>query len=205
MFVRTVVRFVFTLHLLCGVLLCKPAFAQRPDLDPPTATLDDANADSSNRRVAPTTIIARSSARRDSRWVPPEVDDDVSPLDSGLACELDELLQKAGERIQEFVKNVDRFTATESLLHESFNKSGKSTSRTSQVRLHDVDRNPPENADVEEFLPVRPMLRVAGVASRDCRHWYSFSSILFRELLDAMRGDDLEWEAAWQICFPEGG
>jgi hypothetical protein len=26
--------------------------------------------------------------------VPPEVDDDASPLDSGLACELDELLQK---------------------------------------------------------------------------------------------------------------
>jgi len=33
-------------------------------------------------------------------------------------------VQKAGQRIQEFVKNVERFTATESLVHETINKSG---------------------------------------------------------------------------------
>jgi len=207
MFVRTAVRFVFTLHLLCGVLLCKPAFAQRPDLEPPTARLDDASADSSNRRVAATTVLARSSARRDSRWVPPEVDDEVSPLDSGLACELDELLQKAGERIQEFVKNVDRFTATESLLHESFNKSGKVHEQ--EHRKYDymmsIEEIRPKMLNVEEFLRSTSSLAevVGGVATKGLpslvlifHPYYSENYSMRCEGLTTLNG-----KPAWQIYF----
>jgi len=207
MFVRTVFRFVFTLYLLCGVLLCKPAFAQRPDLDPATTTLDDANADSSNQRMATTTIIARSSARRDSRWVPPEVDDDVSPLESGSACELNELLQQTGERIQEFVKNVDRFTATESLLHESFNKTGKVYEQ--QHRKYDymmsIEEIRPKMLNVEEFLRSTSSLDdvPGGVASKGLptlvlifHPYYSQNYSMRCEGLTTLNG-----KPVWQIYF----
>jgi hypothetical protein len=39
-------------------------------------------------------------------------------------CSQEEVVQKAGERIEEFVTNVDRFTATEFLEHESISKWG---------------------------------------------------------------------------------
>jgi hypothetical protein len=40
------------------------------------------------------------------------------------ACALDEVVERVGKRVEEFVKNVDRFTAIESLKHESINKWG---------------------------------------------------------------------------------
>ena len=57
-------------------------------------------------------------------WLPPDVDENIPPVESGAACGLDTVVQKAGKRVEEFVKNVDRFTATEFLDHESINKWG---------------------------------------------------------------------------------
>jgi tetratricopeptide (TPR) repeat protein len=59
-----------------------------------------------------------------SSWLPPDVDETVPAVDPGAACALDEVVQKVGKRVEEFVKNVDRFTANEFLKHESINKSG---------------------------------------------------------------------------------
>src|SRR5438045_475512 len=59
-----------------------------------------------------------------SNWLPPDVDEKVPPVEPGVACALDEVVQKAGKRVEEFIKNVDRFTATEFLNHESVNKWG---------------------------------------------------------------------------------
>jgi hypothetical protein len=59
------------------------------------------------------------------------------------ACSVDEVLQKAEERILEFVHNVDRFTATESLTHRSINKHGKASAPVGRkfnyvVSIHEV-------------------------------------------------------------------
>jgi len=59
-----------------------------------------------------------------SNWLPPDVDEKVPPVEPGAACSLDDVLQKAGDQIVELVHDVDRFTATESLVHESINKYG---------------------------------------------------------------------------------
>jgi len=75
-------------------------------------------------RSAATTGARPASLPREPRWLPPEVDENVPPVEPGSACDLEEVLQKAGQRIQEFVANVERFTATESLQHERINKSG---------------------------------------------------------------------------------
>jgi hypothetical protein len=48
----------------------------------------------------------------------------VPPVESGVPCALDEVVQNAGKRVQELIRNVDRFTATESLVHEPVNAWG---------------------------------------------------------------------------------
>ena len=59
-----------------------------------------------------------------SSWLPPDIDEKVGSPDPGAVCVLDEVVKNAGARIQEFVRNVDRFVATESVKHESINKQG---------------------------------------------------------------------------------
>jgi tetratricopeptide (TPR) repeat protein len=59
-----------------------------------------------------------------SGWMPPDIDEKVGTLEPGAVCNVDDVLKKAGEKIQELLVNVDRFTATESLQHEWINKSG---------------------------------------------------------------------------------
>ena len=59
------------------------------------------------------------------------------------ACSVDEVVQKAEERILEFVRNVDRFTATESLTHESINRHGRASAPVGRkfdyvVSIHEV-------------------------------------------------------------------
>ena len=88
-----------------------------------------------------------------SNWLPPDVDDRVPSVEPDAACALDDVLQKAGKRIQELVSNVDRFTATESLKHQSINKWGLTSS--SQTRTFDylvsVQEVRPGYLNVDEY------------------------------------------------------
>jgi tetratricopeptide (TPR) repeat protein len=59
-----------------------------------------------------------------SNWFPPGIDESVPEVDSGVPCDLKEIIQRSGERIMEFVDSVDRFAATETVTHESINKWG---------------------------------------------------------------------------------
>jgi len=45
-------------------------------------------------------------------------------VESGVPCNLGEVIEQCGNRILEFVANVDRFTATETVIHRSVNKWG---------------------------------------------------------------------------------
>src|ERR1700694_1907599 len=65
-----------------------------------------------------------NSALLPSNWLPPDVDERVPPVEPGGACNLEEVIEKSGKRIEEFVANVDQFTATEAVTHESINKWG---------------------------------------------------------------------------------
>jgi tetratricopeptide (TPR) repeat protein len=59
-----------------------------------------------------------------SNWLPSDVDEKVPTVEPGAACVVDDVLGKAAKRVEEFVKNVDRFTASESMKHESVNRWG---------------------------------------------------------------------------------
>jgi hypothetical protein len=63
-------------------------------------------------------------AKADS-WVPPDVDQDVPEVTPGRACPLTSVLSKAATRVQQLVQNVDKFTATEIVEHQSVDKSGQ--------------------------------------------------------------------------------
>jgi tetratricopeptide (TPR) repeat protein len=106
-----------------------------------------------NEITASALTAAVTSLPLPSNWLPPDVDERVPPVEPGTACALDDVLQKAGKRIQEFVTNVDRFTATESLKHESINKWGFASSP--QTRKFDyvvsMEETHPGHLSVEEY------------------------------------------------------
>jgi tetratricopeptide (TPR) repeat protein len=110
------------------------------------------NADFADKNAA--TVLARPVPRaRESRWLPPGVDENVPRVELGSACNLEDVLQKAGQRINEFVKDVERFTATESLVHETISKSGE-VSRTEKRKynyLVSIEQIRPDLFDVEEY------------------------------------------------------
>jgi len=59
-----------------------------------------------------------------TNWRPADIDDHVPTVETGAACALDDVVRKAGQRLTELVTDVDRFAATESLIHENINKWG---------------------------------------------------------------------------------
>jgi tetratricopeptide (TPR) repeat protein len=59
-----------------------------------------------------------------SNWLPPDVDEKVPPVEPGAACSLDEVLQKTGDQLVALVHDVERFSATESLVDQTINKWG---------------------------------------------------------------------------------
>ncbi len=59
-----------------------------------------------------------------SKWMPPDVDEKVPPVEAGASCAVDDVVSKAGKQLIELISDVDRFAATESLTHESIGKSG---------------------------------------------------------------------------------
>jgi tetratricopeptide (TPR) repeat protein len=63
-----------------------------------------------------------------SNWRPPNVDEKIPPVETGASCAVDDVVGKAGTKLLELVKDVDRFAATESLIHESINKYGLASS-----------------------------------------------------------------------------
>jgi tetratricopeptide (TPR) repeat protein len=65
----------------------------------------------------------------ETNWAPPDVDEEKPPVDVGASCALNQVVERAGARVEELVKNVDRFTATEEMEHESLSPLGVQVSR----------------------------------------------------------------------------
>jgi hypothetical protein len=78
--------------------------------------------------TAPASATVAGSLPLPSNWLPANIDDRVPPVEPNATCVLDEVLQKVGERMQELVGNVDRYTATESVVHQSIDKWGVASS-----------------------------------------------------------------------------
>jgi tetratricopeptide (TPR) repeat protein len=59
-----------------------------------------------------------------SHWMPPDVDDRVPSVEPGAICSLDEILPKVGDQLVALIHDVDRFTATETVVDETIDKWG---------------------------------------------------------------------------------
>jgi tetratricopeptide (TPR) repeat protein len=59
-----------------------------------------------------------------SKWMPPDVDERVPPVEAGASCAVDDVVSKAGQQLMMLISDVDRFAATESLTHESIGRTG---------------------------------------------------------------------------------
>jgi tetratricopeptide (TPR) repeat protein len=83
------------------------------------AIREDMSADALNEMVLAT--MGRST------WMPPDIDESIPPVEPGASCQIDEVVRNAGARMQELIRNVDRFTATEAVTHEIINKKGSAS------------------------------------------------------------------------------
>jgi tetratricopeptide (TPR) repeat protein len=63
-----------------------------------------------------------------SKWMPPDVDEKVPPVEAGASCAVDDVVSKAGQQLMTLISDVDRFAATESLTHESIGRTGLASS-----------------------------------------------------------------------------
>jgi len=86
-------------------------------------------------------------------WLPPNVDDSIPPADAAAACPLPQIVRQAGDRVLEFVSNVDRFTATESLSHQTLNEFGLAvrSEKTKFNYLVSIQEMKPGVFDVQEY------------------------------------------------------
>jgi Tfp pilus assembly protein PilF len=58
------------------------------------------------------------------KWLPANVDEFEPPVEPGITCPLREILDGASDHVREFMKSVDRITATEVLDHQVVNDWG---------------------------------------------------------------------------------
>jgi tetratricopeptide (TPR) repeat protein len=98
---------------------------QLESLQNPKAAIVSTDATTPTNEMDSSAVTAAAEALPvPSAWMPPDVDDKTPPVEPGAACALDEVVRNAGEHLQELVKNVERFTATELVIDESINKWG---------------------------------------------------------------------------------
>lgn len=92
-------------------------------------------------------------ARGSGDWAPPDVDDAVPPVDPDVPCSLPEVVAGATQRVEEFLVNMQRFSAKERAQFVEFDKKGISHDVASAVfsyvaYIHEVR---PGSLTVEEY------------------------------------------------------
>jgi Flp pilus assembly protein TadD len=91
--------------------------------DAGTPVVDLSGANSASELPSETAADAALSAAA-LHWLPPNVDGGVPPVEPGVSCSLEDVLNKTSARVQELPEVVDRYTATEKLHHEDVNNAG---------------------------------------------------------------------------------
>ncbi len=118
---------------------------------------DSLNPDPSTQAVG-TKSDDRTSGSRDSQtkanaWIPPDIDRSVPEVTPGVNCPLPSVLSAAGKRVEELARNVDKFTATEVVEHQSVDRSGRLDSPKSRKfnYLVTMARTRSGGVNVEEY------------------------------------------------------
>jgi hypothetical protein len=89
----------------------------------------------------------------ETNWAPPDVDEEKPAVEAGASCATNRVVESAGARVEELVKNVDRFTATEEMEHESLSPLGVQVSRDARTfnYLVTIRQTGGRGLDVQEY------------------------------------------------------
>ncbi len=79
-------------------------------------------------------------------WLPSDVDHNKPPVVAGLGCPTQQVIEGAGNRVQELIANVERISAIESIDYERFDQAGNSS--LSQNRKFDYAATVSQKSDV---------------------------------------------------------
>jgi hypothetical protein len=108
--------------LLFGVVLICPLSSSLASAQSQNAATQDSGA---NRGANFAALPSRELRLPSDAWVPLDIDAVAPSLISPATCSLPDVVAGAGKRVQEIVNNLDRFTATEFVEHQSVNGAGK--------------------------------------------------------------------------------
>jgi len=86
-------------------------------------------------------------------WLPPPLDDEVPDVDPDVECPSQQILRGVGQRMTQFITDLEKFTATERVEH--FNMDLTAERRAAEVRNFDyvvlISRNPQGMFAIDEF------------------------------------------------------
>jgi tetratricopeptide (TPR) repeat protein len=88
-----------------------------------------------------------------SKWMPPDIDESMPAVEPGVACPLRQIQEEAGKRVRDFIDDVNRISATESLDNEVIDRLGFPTRHDSRnfSYVASVQEIRPGMYDVEEY------------------------------------------------------
>jgi len=69
-------------------------------------------------------LPAAEASMQRNFWRPHELEEDIPRVDAGVPCPTQEILQGVGQRMNEFVATLEKFTATEFIEHYAVNSAG---------------------------------------------------------------------------------
>lgn len=91
-------------------------------------------------------------------WRPPDIDDTKPTLTPGVVCPAARVINESGKRVQELVRDLSRFAASEDLFHQSIDAFGFAT-RT-ETRKYDyvamVSESQTGTVSIEEYRSDKP-------------------------------------------------
>jgi tetratricopeptide (TPR) repeat protein len=113
----------------------------------------------SDSSVIPLPSAAGTSSLRSAdlvpppKWLPADVDDNMPPVEPGVACPLDKIREETGERVREFIDAVNRVSATEYLENQVIDDSGLPKRRDSRRYSYvvTVSRKTPQSVTFQEY------------------------------------------------------
>jgi tetratricopeptide (TPR) repeat protein len=147
-------------------LAADPASPKAPQVRQWIASLRKPPAPAGSASVSPSDVqpisltTAPASAPLDTaglvpppKWLPADVDDNMPPVEPGVACPMDKIRQETGKRVREFISAVNRISATEYLDNEVIDDSGLPKRRESRRYNYivTVSRSSSQSFNVEEY------------------------------------------------------
>jgi tetratricopeptide (TPR) repeat protein len=73
--------------------------------------------------------LARADLLPPSKWMPPDVDESMPPVEPGAACPMQQISDGTAKRVEAFIDGVNRISATETLDHEVIDRFGLTAKR----------------------------------------------------------------------------